>query len=71
MYDSGVSAGPPPLIRPQSWEQVFAWLPVHIHGKRKWLTKVWRREIVVYGDRKNEPPRYEYGTLFDVIKDKE
>jgi uncharacterized membrane protein YfhO len=69
MYDSGVSAGPP-LIRPQSWEQVFAWLPVHIHGKRKWMTKVWRRvhmvreDMTLYAD-------YEYGNMFDVIKDEQ
>jgi hypothetical protein len=32
------------------------------------MTTVWRRQIEVYGDQKNEPPRYEYGDFFDVIK---
>jgi hypothetical protein len=53
------------------WKPVFAWMPVEINGKYKWLTKVWRRQIEVYGDQKNQPPRYRYGTLFDVIRGEE
>lgn len=49
------------------WESTFAWKPVKdIHGRRHWLSKVYRRE-------KNKfvlPFQgWEYGTLFDVLKD--
>jgi len=48
------------------WERVFAWRPVRVNGQWYWLREVYRRE-------KNKfviPHQgYEYGTLFDVIKD--
>ena len=53
---------------PNPWEQWYAWYPVRVHGKRKWLTKVWRRvrmireDTTLYAD-------YEYGNIFDVIKE--
>ncbi len=49
------------------WESYFAWKPVKdIHGKHHWLKKVYRREC----NRIVWPPQgYEYGTLFDVLKD--
>ena len=49
------------------WELVFAWKPVRdIHGKRHWLRKIYRREKsrVIYPWQ-----GWEYGTLFDVLKD--
>jgi hypothetical protein len=49
------------------WQQWFAWRPVKIHGKRKWLTTVYRRCINTYVDM-DDWKRYEYGTIFDVIK---
>ena len=67
-YDYGV---PKEWVWKEHWEPHFAWIPVVVHGKRKWLTTVWRKQVVVYGDRKNEPPRYEYGNIFDVIKDEQ
>jgi hypothetical protein len=49
------------------WKPWFAWHPVTIHGKRVWMEKVFRRCINTYVDYDNWK-RYEYGTLFDVIK---
>jgi hypothetical protein len=45
----------------------FTWRPVRdIHGRRHWLRKVYRREK----NRMVWPSQgYEYGTLFDVVKD--
>lgn len=67
MYD----AGPDPwqaVLPKYKWEPWFAWYPVTVHGKRKWMTKIWRKVIMrredmtLYAD-------YEYGNMFDVIKD--
>ena len=51
-----------------SWQPWFAWRPVTIHGRRVWLKKVYRRWINTYVDMEDWT-RYEYGTIFDVIKD--
>jgi hypothetical protein len=72
MYDSGVSAGPSTWESSPKykWEPWFAWYPVKVHGKRKWMTKVWRKvtmmrdDMTLYAD-------YEYGNMFDVIKDEQ
>ena len=70
MFDSGVSAGPAAELPKYAWEPWFAWYPVQVHGKRKWMTKVWRRvhmvreDMTLYAD-------YEYGNIFDVIKDEQ
>jgi len=69
MFDSYQTSTPEKVT--YNWEQVFAWLPVAVHGKRKWFTKVWRRKVAVYGDERNMPLRYQYGNIFDVIKDEE
>jgi hypothetical protein len=49
------------------WKKWFAWYPVKIKGKRVWLQTVYRRSINSYVDYDNWI-RYEYATLFDVIK---
>lgn len=49
------------------WKPWFAWRPVKIHGKRIWLKVIYRRCINTYVDM-DDWSRYEYGTLFDVIK---
>jgi hypothetical protein len=50
------------------WKQWFAWRPVVLlNGERVWLKKVFRRCINTYVDMDNWK-RYEYGSLFDVIK---
>ena len=48
------------------WERWFAWRPVKIHGRRVWLKTVYRRCINTFWH--DDWKRYEYGTLFDVIK---
>lgn len=50
------------------WRPWFAWHPVKLHGKRVWMKKVYRRCINTYVDM-DDWKRYEYGNIFDVIKD--
>lgn len=57
-------------IERSPWQQWFAWHPVKIHGKRVWFTTIYRRCINTYVDF-DDWSRYEYGTLFDVIKGEE
>jgi hypothetical protein len=72
MYDAGVSQGPATWesTPKYKWEPWFAWHPVTVHGKRKWMTKVWRKVTMVREDM-NIYATYEYGNVFDVIKDEE
>lgn len=49
------------------WKKWFAWRPVNIHEQRVWLKTVYRRRINTYVDHDNWS-RYEYGTIFDLIK---
>lgn len=69
MYDSEVSQGPATWesTPKYKWEPWFAWHPVKVHGKRKWMTKVWRKVTMVREDM-NIYATYEYGNMFDVIK---
>lgn len=48
------------------WEPVFAWTPVRVHGRWRWLTQIYRRER-----NKLVMPfqGWEYGDIFDVLKD--
>ena len=50
------------------WKEWYAWRPVKVHGKRVWMKKVYRRSINTYVDH-DDWTRYEYGNIFDVIKD--
>lgn len=50
------------------WKEWFAWRPVKIHGKRVWLKTVYRRCINTYVDYEDWE-RYEYGDMFDILKD--
>lgn len=50
------------------WKSWFAWRPVPLHGRRVWLKKIYRRKINTYVDHDNWA-RYEYGTIFDILKD--
>lgn len=50
------------------WKEWYAWRPVKVNDKRVWLKKVYRRSINTYVDHDNWT-RYEYGTVFDVLKD--
>lgn len=52
------------------WEQWYAWRPIKVNGKRVWLKKVYRRCINTYVDH-DDWKRYEYGTIFDVLKNEE
>jgi hypothetical protein len=50
------------------WEPWFAWYPIKIRGGKVWLRKVYRRCINTYVDH-DDWKHYEYGTIFDIIKD--
>lgn len=50
------------------WKPWFAWRPVTVKDKRVWLKKIYRRKINTYVDMEDWS-RYEYGTIFDVLKD--
>ena len=49
------------------WKKWFAWHPVRVHGKPVWLKTIYRRHVTTYIDF-DDWSRYEYGTLFDVLK---
>lgn len=51
------------------WEQWFAWRPVRVNGKLKWMQRVFRREIPKTYANYDDWTRYEYGTVFDAIRD--
>lgn len=50
-----------------TWNKWFAWYPVKIHNKRVWLKIIYRRKINTYVDAEDWA-RYEYGTIFDILK---
>lgn len=50
------------------WKPWFAWRPVKVKDKQVWMKKIYRRKLNTYVDHDNWA-RYEYGTIFDVIKD--
>ncbi len=50
------------------WKAWFAWRPVKIKGKNIWMKKVYRRKINTYVDMEDWT-RYEYGDMFDVLKE--
>jgi hypothetical protein len=50
------------------WKPWFAWRPVTIKGKRIWMKKVYRRSVNTYVDM-DDWTRYEYGDMFDILKD--
>lgn len=65
---SAVANGVARKIETLPWKPWFAWRPVKIHGERIWLKTVYRRCINTYVDMDNWA-RYEYGTVFDVLKE--
>lgn len=54
-------------IEIEPWAKWFAWRPVKIQGKRVWLKTIYRRYIMVLVDN-SDWGHYEYGTLFDILK---
>lgn len=53
---------------PEPWEKWFAWHPVTIKGKRRWMKNVYRRTKLKYGDMRLYH-EWEYGDMFDVLKE--
>ena len=55
-------------IEVMPWHIWFAWRPVTtVSGERVWLKKIYRRCINTYIDM-DDWTRYEYGNIFDIIK---
>lgn len=54
---------------PKPWIKRYAYLPKTINGQRVWLTHYYRRVNVRTNIFGNRDEYYEYGTLFDVLKD--
>ena len=50
------------------WNKWFAWYPVKVHGNYIWLKTIYRRCINNYVDM-DDWSYYEYGTIFDIIKE--
>lgn len=51
------------------WKKWFAWRPVKVKGKIKWLRNVYRQEIPKTYVTHDDWTRYKYGDIFDVLKD--
>ena len=52
------------------WHPYFTWRPVRDrHGHWHWLRRVYRREIFNTYVNMDDWTRYEYGTVFDVLRD--
>lgn len=60
---------PKPQIESNEWKKWFAWRPVKIKNKRIWLKTVYRRETTLMVVPVWCFPRYEYGTLFNVLSE--
>jgi len=50
------------------WKSWFAWYPVRIKGKWCWMKKIYRRQIPKTYVNHDDWARYEYGDVFDVLK---
>ena len=50
------------------WKSWFAWRPVRVKGQWCWLKKVYRKEIPKTYVNHDDWTRYEYGDVFDVLK---
>jgi hypothetical protein len=50
------------------WKSFYAWRPIKLHGEWVWFEWVFRRKINTYVDYDNWD-RYEYGNIFDIIKE--
>lgn len=50
------------------WEPWFAWHPTKVTGQWVWLKTIYRRRVTTYANH-DDWEVYEFGTLFDVLKD--
>ena len=54
--------------KPEPWQKWFAWHPVTIKGRRRWMKTVYRRTKLKFGDQRLTH-EWEYGDMFDVLKE--
>ncbi len=54
--------------KPEPWQKWFAWHPVTIKGKKRWMKSVYRRTKLKFGDQRLIH-EWEYGDMFDVLKE--
>lgn len=66
MVESLDEASPPKV---QPWEKWFAWRPVKIKGKRRWMTTVYRRPKLIKDVDRYVHKVWEYGDMFDILKE--
>lgn len=60
---------PPKEVPRNPWKKWFAWRPVKVKGKHVWMKTVYRKEIPKTYATYDDWTRYEYGDMFDVLKD--
>ena len=52
------------------WQRTFAILPKRtISGRMVWLKTIYRRRVWIYTGFIDEPDGFQYGDLFDMLKD--
>ena len=51
------------------WKKWFAWHPVKVNGKRVWMKTIYRRYNWAKSTDFPFGEGYDYGTIFDVLKD--
>ena len=76
MVSPTIPPPPPPRIISEgrgyiiySWKKWFAWRPVKVKGDWKWLTYVLRKPIPKTYVNYDDWQYYEYGDIFDVLRD--
>lgn len=67
MWDDDDAGAWVPRENTPPWTEWFAWRPVCVKGKWTWLKKVYRRSTNTYVNH-DDWQQYEYGTVFDVLK---
>ena len=53
------------------WEPWYAWHPVKVEGKWKWCTTVYRKYNWAKSTEQPFGKEYDYGTIFDMLRDNE
>lgn len=71
MEDDMIVDASPLQVKKEPWVKWFAWRPVKVNGKITWLKKIYRQEIPKTYATYDDWTRYNYGTIFDVLKDEQ
>lgn len=63
-HSDSVPRGDEAILCP--WEKFYAWYPVNVDGRLRWLETLYRRKAI-YTIKGGQG--YEYGTIFDMLRD--